>query len=316
MKANRNAAATLIAQTATASGWPGAAAQLVNADTAMITGDLPQAEYQITHALARFRSLGDRWGQADSLANLAGLAEIHGQYSEALHALDEATELTKRLGNTDQTIRLLAKAGNILFLTGDYPAARSRHEEALRLAEQRGPQSEIAFIHNGMGLSARRQGELHRARTHHGQALTIYQRGRALDGIAYTQACLGYTAELDGDADQAEAHHLQSLAIAYQTGDPRAIAFAVEGLAGAAALRHDHRRCAILLGAATAMRSSAGAPLPPAERFDVDRAADAARSHLGDKGFDLAFHEGAAMTPDGAYNYASWSKSTLEPPAS
>ena len=114
----------------------------------------------------------------------------------------------------------------------------------------------------------------------------------------------------------AQAHHLQSLAIAYQTGDPRAIALAIEGLAGAAALRHDPRRCAILLGAATAMRRSTGAPLPPAERVDVDRAANAARSHLGEKGFDLAFNEGAATTPDAAYNYASWSKSTPEPPAS
>ena len=122
-------------------------------------GDLRQAEHQLTTALARFRELGDRWGQAESLYLLGGLAHIRGRYEQALHALDEGAELATQLGNTDQTIKLLAIAGNILVLSGDYPAARARHEEALRLAQRLSLQSDIAFIRNGMGLCARRQGD-------------------------------------------------------------------------------------------------------------------------------------------------------------
>ena len=300
----------LVAQATAAAGWPGAVAQMLSGGTAGMNGDLRQAEHQLTTALATFRDLGDRWGQAESLWRLGGLAHIHGRYEQALHALDEGVELATQLGNTEQTIHLLASAGNILVLSGDYPAARARHEEALRLAQRLSLQSEIAFIRNGMGLCARRQGAYHLARTHHEHALAVYRRGRAESGLALTHAWLGYTAELEGDADQAEAHHIESLAIARKTGDPRAVALPLEGLAGVAILRGDYQRCATLLGAATAIRASVDAPLPPAERVDVDRAAGAARAHLDNSAFNLAFDEGAAMTLDAACTYATTLKHT------
>ncbi len=295
----------LVAQATAAAGWPGAVAQMLSGGTASMNGDLRQAEHQLTTALATFRNLGDRWGQAESLWRLGGLAHIRGRYEQALHALDEGVELATQLGNTEQTIHLLAIAGNILVLSGDYPAARARHEEALRLAQRLSLQSEIAFIRNGMGLCARRQGDYHLARAHHEHALAVYRRGRAESGVALTHAWLGYTAELEGDADQAEAHHIESLTIARKIGDPRAVALPLEGLAGVAVLRGDYQRCATLLGAATALRASVDAPLPPAERVDVDRAAGAARAHLDNSAFDLAFDEGAAMTLDAACTYAT-----------
>ena len=156
-----------------------------------------------------------------------------------------------------------------------------------------------------MGLCARRQGDYHLARAHHEHALSVYRRGRAELGVTLTHAWLGYTAELEGDADQAEAHHIESLTIARKIGDPRAVALPLEGLAGVAVLRGDYQRCATLLGAATALRASVDAPLPPAERVDVDRAAGAARAHLDNSAFDLAFDEGAAMTLDAACTYAT-----------
>ena len=258
-----------------------------------------------------FRLLGDRWGQAESLWRLgAGLANIRGRYEQALQTLDEGVELATQLGNTEQTIGMLAVTGNILVLTGDYPGAQERHEEALRLAHRLSLPSVIAFIRNGMGLCARRQGDSRLARAHHEHALAIYERGRLQSGAAVTHAWLGYTAELDGDADQAEAHHLRSLALARQSGDPRAIALPLEGLAGVAVLRADYQRCATLLGAATAIRASVDAPLPPAERIDVDRAAGAARAHLHDSAFKLPFDQGAGMNMDAACAYATTDSSS------
>jgi tetratricopeptide (TPR) repeat protein len=209
-----------------------------------------------------------------------------------------------------QTIKFFVLAGNILVLSGDYRAARTRHEEALRLAQRLSLQSEIAFIRNGMGLCARRQGDYQLARAHHEHALAVYRRGRWQAGLTLTHAWLGYTAELEGHADQAEAHHIERLDIARKTGDPRAVALPLEGLAGVAVLRGDYQRCATLLGAATALRASVDAPLPPAERVDVDRAAGAARAHLDNSAFDLAFDQGAAMSLDAACIYATTLKPT------
>ncbi|MCA6094900.1 hypothetical protein LE181_22350 [Streptomyces sp. SCA3-4] len=52
-------------------------------------------------------------------------------------------------------------------------------------------------------------------------------------------------------------------------------------------------------GDGAAARASAGAPLPPAERGDVDRITAAARAVLGAAAFRKAFEQGAAQGPGG-----------------
>ncbi|MEV1004591.1 hypothetical protein [Nonomuraea sp. NPDC050202] len=84
-------------------------------------------------------------------------------------------------------------------------------------------------------------------------------------------------------------------AAAGDTGDPRAIALALEGIAGARALAGDPARAARLLGAAAAARASAGAPLPTAERGDVDRITTALRAACGPAGFEAEFEQGTRV---------------------
>ncbi|NEA22989.1 hypothetical protein, partial [Actinomadura bangladeshensis] len=53
----------------------------------------------------------------------------------------------------------------------------------------------------------------------------------------------------------------------------RAIALALEGLAGARSLAGEHEAAAGLLAEAAGLRAESGAPLPAGERRDVDRIA-------------------------------------------
>uniref|UniRef100_UPI0010419DED hypothetical protein n=1 Tax=Actinomadura roseirufa TaxID=2094049 RepID=UPI0010419DED len=65
-------------------------------------------------------------------------------------------------------------------------------------------------------------------------------------------------------------------------------------LAGAHALDGDAPAAARLLGTAAALRASVGAPLPPAERGDVDRITATVRAVLGaefDTAFEMAFDD-------------------------
>ncbi|MCO6007268.1 hypothetical protein NE236_20000 [Actinoallomurus purpureus] len=89
--------------------------------------------------------------------------------------------------------------------------------------------------------------------------------------------------------------HRAGYVAARAIGDPRAVALAVEGLAGAEACAGRAGRAATLLGAASALRRSIGAPLPPGERGDVDRIATAARVTLGDEAFRAAFTRGTGL---------------------
>lgn len=87
---------------------------------------------------------------------------------------------------------------------------------------------------------------------------------------------------------------------ARRSGDPRALALAFEGLAGADSVAADSLgagAAAELLGTAAALRESLGTPLPAAERRDVDRATARLRAHLGDEAFATAFARGRTLSP-------------------
>ncbi|MFD9074623.1 AfsR/SARP family transcriptional regulator, partial [Streptomyces lasiicapitis] len=94
--------------------------------------------------------------------------------------------------------------------------------------------------------------------------------------------------------------HHEGWAAARNTGDARALAFALEGLAGAHALTCHPERAAVLLGAAHTARQSVRMPLPPAERGDVDRVTAQVRARLDEATYATAYRRGRAMTPEAA----------------
>jgi hypothetical protein len=96
--------------------------------------------------------------------------------------------------------------------------------------------------------------------------------------------------------------------MALTTGDPRAVALALEGLAAAHALADGPGTAALLLGAASAARAATGAPLPAAERLDVDRTTAAATAALGAAVFTDAFTKGEALSPEAAHAQARASR--------
>ncbi|MFE6993332.1 hypothetical protein, partial [Streptomyces pharetrae] len=92
--------------------------------------------------------------------------------------------------------------------------------------------------------------------------------------------------------------HWEGLAAARRTTDPRAVALALEGLAGAHALAGAMTAAAELLGTAEALRASVNASLPLPERADVDRAASRARGALGEVAFEAATARGRVLPPE------------------
>ncbi|WP_246106402.1 hypothetical protein [Pseudonocardia kunmingensis] len=280
-------------------GWGIAAALSSRAKVAMFRGELAAAEHAAADSRRRFVELGDRWGRLLADDMLAHHAEVTGDHATAARLHREDLRIAEDLQLwTDASYRL-SGLGRIALLTRDFAAGTELHERALRLATDQGNPFAAEYARVGLGLGARRQGDLDAAEEHLGAALT---RNRALQadyGVAYygvtlLLAELGFVAELRGDAARATALHGEALAAARGVGEPRAVALAVEGLAGAAAVAGHHVRAARLLGAASAGREAVGAALPPAERGDVDRIAATARAALGAAAYAEAFTEGAA----------------------
>ncbi|MGW4645701.1 BTAD domain-containing putative transcriptional regulator [Kitasatospora sp. NPDC004289] len=285
--------------------WGTAAALGDRSVQLLARGDLEGVRLHGERSAATFRELGDRWGELRTVYPLAARAEILGDYPQAAERLRDGLGMAEELGLATTAGDLMAGLGRIALLTGDLAGARELHGRALRRSAEHDFRAGEVNAQLGLALGARREGDLDTAEGHLLAVLAWHREAGLESANALVLAELGYVAELRGDAGAAHSHHLAGLAAARTTGDPRALALALEGLAGAAALAgaaepSAYRRAAVLLGAAAAARAGTGAPLPRAERADVDRITAAVRTALGPEAFTAAFAEGTGLTPDQA----------------
>ncbi|NGN70119.1 AfsR/SARP family transcriptional regulator, partial [Streptomyces sp. A7024] len=277
--------------------WGMAAVAGTLAQQALLRGDLAALASQATRSTTLFTELGDGWGQLQATIPLGAHAEITGDYPHATRLHLEGLRLAEELGVRTEAADKLSALGRIALLEGDHTRADDLHTRAAKTAAEQGYKVGEEFAEIGLALSARRQGHLDKAEALLRKWLPWDREIDSPVGTALILAELGFVAELRGDAEAARAHHAEGLTLARSTADPRAMALALEGLAGAAALAapENHPRAAELLGRATALRAGAGAPLPPGERGDTDRITDRLRAALGDASLTAALERGATM---------------------
>ncbi|UMO99944.1 BTAD domain-containing putative transcriptional regulator [Amycolatopsis sp. EV170708-02-1] len=287
---------SLSAFRATEDRWGIAAVSTTRAALALARGDLGVAERLGAESLAVFDELGDDWGHLKAGQVLAVLAEIIGDYGSAARLHRDGLRTAEELGLRTEAAWELSGLGRIALLDGDYAAADHWHHRSMRLAIEQSHHRGIQYAEVGLGLGARRQGRLDAAEKHLRNWLDWCRRWDGDAGVALILAELGFIAEQRGDTAKALALHLDGFRAARSTADPRAIALALEGLAGAEALAGRHGHAAHLLGMAAVLRRSAGAPLPPAERGDVERITAAIRQALGERDFAAAFEHGNKTT--------------------
>lgn len=276
--------------------WGEAAALSVLATAALYRGDLAALRRYAGSSAVIFDELGDRWGQLKASEQLGVLAEIAGDYPGAARLHRDGVRSAEELELWTDTSFQLARLGRIALLTGDDARATELHERARRLAVTQSHRPAEQFAETGLAIGARRRGDLDAAERHLLPWLEWNRRLGVDSGSALVLAQLGYAAEQRGDAQCAERLHLDGLTAARRTGDPRALALAFEGLAGARSLASRHDEAAALLGTAAAVRAAVDAPLPRAERVDVDRAAARSGEALGRGGFKAAYARGRALT--------------------
>ncbi|MEU9843873.1 BTAD domain-containing putative transcriptional regulator [Actinomadura sp. NPDC048032] len=271
--------------------WGTAAALGLRATLALVRGRLDVIADAGGRSAALFAELGDRWGRLQPVSPLAMLAEINGDYAEAERLQREGLRIAEELGLRAEVSARLSGLGRLALLARDWDRARDLHERARATAVDQGHRFSETHALMGLALGARRSGDLGAAREILHRIRDEYDSSEIGEHLLHAE--LGFTAELSGDAAGALAHHTRGMEIARSIGEPRALALSLEGLAGAAALAGDAVRAAGLLGAADAARRSVGAPLPPAERGDVDRITSAATAVLGERAFAEAFRRGA-----------------------
>ncbi|MGP3974149.1 AfsR/SARP family transcriptional regulator [Streptomyces sp. 8N114] len=280
--------------------WGTAAALSVRANQAHVRGDLTRLAHHGQRSAHLFSELADSWGQLQTVEPLASLAEMAGDYERAAKLHQEGLRLAEDLGLWPEAADRLTSLGSTAMLTGDHARAREFHQRAQRLAAEHSFKPGEIHAEVGLGLGARREGRLESAEAHMRQVLRWQTTMSFEPGRALALAELGFIAEQRGEADQALRLHQDGWTSARNTGDSRAMALALEGLAGAHTLAGRHAHAAVLLGAAYAARDSVGMPLPPAERGDVDRITMAIQKHLDEDAYRTAYRRGSTLTPEEA----------------
>jgi predicted ATPase/DNA-binding SARP family transcriptional activator len=279
--------------------WGIAASLSLRAAQSTARSELSMVRDHARTSSAMFAEIGDQWGRLKAIEALAVLAEFEGQYDEANDLHHEGLQIVEDLGLWTETAHKLALLGRIALLRGEFGAADELHHRAMRLAASHANRLGEGFAEIGLGLSARRQGRLDDAEKHLTRWLGWLAAIEAHNGVALVLAELGFIAELRGHTESAWRLHTESLVAATTSDDIRAVALAVEGLAGAAAQSGQFDRAARLLGAAATARASTGARLASGERMDVDRATAVVRGALGDERFADEFQRGGPMVVAG-----------------
>lgn len=271
-----------------------AAALSTRAALAMARGNLEAMRGNALEARGHFIALGDAWGQLKATEVLSVLAEINADYELAAGLHREGLRIAESLELWSEVSRKLSGLGRIALLAERLTEAEELHWRALRLSVDQGNRPVEQFAELGLALGARRQGRLDIAEEHL-RPWREWNRSRgAFTGLALVLAELGFIAEQRGDAAAALSLHQDCLTTARVTGDSRAVALALEGLAGAHTLAGRYTRAARLLGTAAETRTRSGAPLPPAERRDVERISARISAALGEDAFRAGLAAGAA----------------------
>jgi predicted ATPase/class 3 adenylate cyclase len=235
-----------------------------------------------------------------ALLAAGGLALWQGDAAGAAPWLEEAVAVGQAAGDLLTAARALRELGIIAEQQGDLEQAGARYAASLTLMRETGQRRGIATTLNDLGVLAVSQGDLERGAASFEEALALYRQDGDRRGVALCLQNLGGVAQRRGEVVQAEALGREGLALLWDLGNLRACTEGLELLASTAGAAGQGERAARLLGAASALRETLGAPQPPQEQVEVEQAVAAARAALGEEAWAAAYAAGRALSREQA----------------
>jgi predicted ATPase/DNA-binding winged helix-turn-helix (wHTH) protein/predicted negative regulator of RcsB-dependent stress response len=272
-------------------------------------GDFAAAKTFIEQSLSLYERLNDRWGIGASLNALGVSARDLGDYDAAQRNLEHSLECWRTLPDQLAVARSLHNLANVARLRGDYARAQTALNEATQIFEKVHDHSGAAWSINQQGDIAREQGNVQAAGDHYKRALTAFREAGDRWGCARSLADLGYVYCGQGKYEAARGAYREALEVFAELGHKRGIARALEGSACLAAARGQAERALKLAGAAEHLRRLISAPLPQAEKSELQEKLAMAWKLLGEPEGKSAWAEGGAMNIENAIQY-----SLQEPP--
>jgi non-specific serine/threonine protein kinase len=269
----------------------------------MLRGRLGEAREWLGRALPRSRDLAVEV-RAKALNAAGVLAGVQGDHAAAETFFHESFGLWQVVGNP---IRMAAAMGN-LGLTAqdrqDVAQALACFQQAQALYAAGGDRRGIAVSLGSRAHLARQEGATQEAVGLVEEALATFREVGDPRGTANALAELGHARIALRQPEESMHCFREALELRRSLGNTLGIAECLEGFAAAAAARRQVRRAARLLGAAAALRETSGAPLPSAERKQVEGVVRRIEERLNPDALTREQSAGRAMTLAQAVEYA------------
>ncbi|MGN9838424.1 BTAD domain-containing putative transcriptional regulator [Nonomuraea sp. H19] len=274
--------------------WGEAAALSRQARDAFTMRDTEALERDGGESMRLFSELGDRWGMLQATEWLAGMAGLSGDEEQANRLFAEGLRMAEDLGLWPEVAGRIAWLGWLAMQNGAYDRAIELSERAMKLAAGQAYKEGEIMAEMGLAFSARRSGRLDLAEKH---------LLRLLEGVPR-------------DPDNEPPLHLPSTLIELGylmelRGDlAAAMKLHAEALAaarkigdpwtmaaavqGAAAAAGPTEQAARLLGLVAGARERNQTPADASDLVEIERVTARVREALGAEAFAAAYEEGAA----------------------
>jgi predicted ATPase/DNA-binding SARP family transcriptional activator len=287
--------------------WLRAMGRLYRASYAGALGRLDGTEEDCHAALALFRELGETWGTAITLTQIAEFVELRADHSAAIAALEEAVAIGRELGAWGDMSYIEGKLAIIHARTGEIARAQADLDRVVRDAVERGANSDTerwtAFMRAEL---AWRAGDLAGVTRSCDALLTTIGGLRAgwwQSLRAHLKTRLAMVALAQDDLPRCRDLLGEALSAVTSWVEHPTLGLVIDAIA-AYVLRRDRdagaELAATLLGAAHAVRGAFDE-----SSLDAPPARAAARTALGEPAFETAYASGRALGYEAAVSTAS-----------
>lgn len=238
--------------------------------------------------------------QGRALTALAHLTTVRDDLDAADRFARASLAALNQVSDSGTTHGALLIAGYVAIQRGEHEQAEALLLEAAsqvpRIDNPLQRRTAEADCLTNLGDLSHATGNSQRALEQQEQALAIYREVDDTWGMVDTLYHLGGITRDLADHEQSLAWYRECLQVAWDYGDRRAIAAALSGVAGVAAIRGLAEVAAQLIGAADSVLVQAGmSTLPPSDNAGLALAEQSARATLGDERFNAARAEGRSL---------------------
>jgi non-specific serine/threonine protein kinase len=301
-----------------------------------------EAQNAAEAALELFRTIGDRYGQVDSLISLGQIfilgsvadpvkgvelaeqaltsAQSLGDNLRQARALDvlgwdhrdfkrafiywkEATTLYRQVGHWEGLAHNLSTLGYFLLMDGQLSAAQKCLDEANSLFQQLNIQRRSHLL-SGLGQIALIDGDYEQARAcFHENARINNELGSRIDYL-WAMSHLGLVELRAGNIIGARQIFAESSQGFQKDRSKIGVVFTLEGMSSLFIVIGKARVAARLVGWADATRREIGDTRPRLEQVDIEKLIDACGAKMGKEEFSKAYEDGRKLTLDQAIAYA------------